>query len=79
MQILKGIGDNLYVVSGTGIWGHVEESLSEGDDTIFAGRYEGFIVLDYLFDGRINLNVYKVLNENGHSKSIFSMWLNNEY
>jgi hypothetical protein len=79
LQILEGISDNLYVVSGTGIWGHVEESLSEGDDTIFAGQHEGFVVLDYLYDGRIQLSVIKVLNESGKTQNVFSIWLLREY
>jgi hypothetical protein len=79
LQILEGVNNNVYVVSGSSIWGHVEESLSEGDDTIFAGKHEGFVILDYLFNGRTKLSVIKVLNEAGDSKSVFSMWLNSEY
>jgi hypothetical protein len=76
LQILEGVNENVYVVSGSGIWGHVEESLTEGDDTIFAGQHEGFIVLDYFFDGRIKLSAIKVLNKAGDSQNVFSMWLN---
>ena len=79
LQILQGVNDNLYVVSGAGIWGHVEESLGEGDDTIFAGQHEGFVILDYLHDGRTKLTVIKVVNEAGDSKSVFSMWLNQKH
>jgi hypothetical protein len=79
LQVLEGVNNNLYVVSGSGIWGHVEESLSEGDDTIFAGKHEGFVILDYFLDGRVKLSVIKVLNTAGDSKSVFSIWLNGEY
>jgi hypothetical protein len=79
LQILQGVNDNVYVVSGSGIWGHVEESLTEGDDTIFAGKHEGFIILDYFFDGRIKLSAIKVLNKAGDSQNVFSIWLNSGY
>ena len=79
LQILQGVNDNVYVVSGSGIWGHVEESLTEGDDTIFAGQHEGFIILDYFFDGRIKLSAIKVLNKAGDSQNVFSIWLNSGY
>ena len=65
LQILEGVNDNVYVVSGSGIWGHVEESLTEGEDTIFAGQHEGFIILDYFSDGKIKLSAIKVLNKAG--------------
>lgn len=75
LQILEGINDNLYVVSGAGIWGHVEKALGEGDDTIFAGRFEGFVTLNILNDQRIQLNVIKVINESGKTEIVFSMWV----
>ncbi len=79
VQILEGVNKNVYVVSGSGIWGHVEESLSKGDDTIYAGKHEGFVILDYFLNGRIKLSVIKVLNDAGYSQSVFSMWVNSEY
>ena len=79
LQILKGVNDNLYIVSGAGYWGHVEKSLGEGDDTIFAGRHEGFIILNFLTNGRIELSVIKVLNESGDNQVVFTMQLNDEY
>ncbi|MDZ7624418.1 MAG: metallophosphoesterase [Ignavibacteriaceae bacterium] len=75
LQILEGVNDNLYVVSGAGIWGHVEKALGEGDDTIFAGKFEGFVSLNFLKDGRIQLNVIRVINENGETENVFSMWV----
>jgi hypothetical protein len=79
IQILNGVNENLYVVSGAGIWGHAEESIGEGDDTIFTGEYEGFVMLDYLSNGKIKLSVIKVLNNEGDSIIDYSMWLKNVY
>ncbi|MBT8390742.1 MAG: hypothetical protein HKP17_09585 [Ignavibacteriaceae bacterium] len=76
LQILDGDHENIYVVSGSGIWGHVEESLSEGDDTIFSGQHEGFIVLDFISNGKMELKAIKVTDERGNSQQVFSMWLN---
>jgi predicted MPP superfamily phosphohydrolase len=75
LQILDGVNDNIYVVSGAGIWGHVEKALGEGDDTIFAGRFEGFITLNFLMDERIQLAVIKVINEKGDTENVFRMWI----
>jgi len=75
LQILEGANDNIYVVSGAGIWEHVERAMGEGDDTIFAGRFEGFVSLNILSDERIQLNVIKVINEKGDTESVFSMWV----
>jgi predicted MPP superfamily phosphohydrolase len=75
LQILEGVNDNLYVVSGAGIWGHFEKALEEGDDTIFAGRFEGFVTLNFLMDERIQLNVIKVINERGDTENVFTMWV----
>jgi len=75
LQILEGVNDNLYVVSGAGIWGHVEKALGEGDDTIFAGRFEGFVSLNIFNDERIQLNVLRVINEKGDIENVFTMWV----
>lgn len=75
LQILEGVNDNIYIVSGAGIWGHIEKALGEGDDTIFAGRFEGFVTLSILKDNRIQLNVIRVINENGFTENVFSMWV----
>jgi predicted MPP superfamily phosphohydrolase len=75
LQILDGVNDNLYVVSGAGIWGHVERALGEGDDTIFAGRFEGFVSLNIFRDGRIQLKVIRVISENGDTENVFSLWV----
>ena len=75
LQILNGVNDNIYVVSGAGIWGHIEKALGEGDDTIFAGRFEGFVTLNIFKDDRIQLNVIKVINEKGDTENVFTIWV----
>lgn len=79
LQIIDGVNDNLYIVSGSGFWGHIEKSLREGDDTIFVVRHKGFIILNILSGGRIELSVIKVLKKLGGIQVVFSMQLNNEY
>jgi predicted MPP superfamily phosphohydrolase len=75
LQILAGVNDNLYVVSGAGNWGHIEKSLVDGDDTIYAGRFEGFVSLNIFNDNRIQLNVIRVINERGDTENVFTMWV----
>lgn len=75
LQILQGVNGNKYLVSGAGIWGHVTESLTNDEDTIFAERYEGFMILDFLRDGRIRLTVIKVIDEIGKNSEVFSIFL----
>jgi len=75
LQILQGVNDNTYTVSGAGIWGHVVKALGEGEDTIFAGRFEGFVSLNVFNDDIIQLNVIRINNEQGYTETVFSMWL----
>lgn len=75
LQVLEGPTGNIYLVSGSGVWGEAERSLSEEDDTIFKGRYEGFMILDYYSDNKVKLSVIHVLDENGNYEEVFSMWL----
>lgn len=75
LQVLNGKNGNIYLVSGAGIWGHIEESLDNGDDTIFSGKYEGFMMIDFLSDGNKQLSVVKVVNEQGESEMVFSIFL----
>lgn len=76
LQVLQGKNENIYIVSGAGIWGHVEDSLGEGDDTLFAGRYPGFMVADFFNDGKIILSVIHVVDEYGNTDKVFSLPLN---
>lgn len=75
LQVLRGKGGNLYFVSGAGIFGHLEDSLGEGDDTIFAGRCSGFMMVDFLSDGTKKLSVIKVIDETGEDEVVFSIIL----
>jgi len=75
IQIIDGVGDNTYVVSGSGIYDYHTDSIGDGDDTIFAGEYEGFVLIDLLKDNRIKLTVIKVINIKGDIDTTFTMWL----
>ena len=75
IQIIDGVGDNTYVVSGSGIYDYHTDSIGDGDDTIFAGEYEGFVLIDLLKDNRIRLTVIKVMNIKGETDTTFTMWL----
>ena len=75
LQVIDGKNENIFLVSGAGIWGHIEESLGEGDNTVFSGKYEGFMMIDFLSDGNKLLSVIKVINEQGESETVFSVFL----
>ncbi|MEJ2493666.1 MAG: metallophosphoesterase [Ignavibacteriaceae bacterium] len=75
LQVIDGTNENIYLVSGAGIWGHIEESLGEGDNTVFSGKYEGFMMIDFVSDGNKLLSVIKVINEQGESETVFSVFL----
>ncbi|UCH66600.1 MAG: metallophosphoesterase [Ignavibacterium sp.] len=74
IQIIDGVGDNTYVVSGAGIYDHTT-SLGEGEDTIVSGEFAGFVVIDLLQNDRTKLSVIKVLNIDGDIETTFTMWL----
>jgi hypothetical protein len=74
IQIIDGVGDNTYVVSGGGIFDHTT-SLGNGDDTILSGEYAGFVLIDLLKDDRTMLTVIKVINIIGDTEKTFTMWL----
>ena len=75
IQIIDGVGDNTYVVSGGGIYDNTN-SIGVGDDTILTGEYAGFVLIDLLKDSRIRLTVIKIININGDTETTFTMWLN---
>ena len=75
IQIIDGVADNTYVVSGAGIYDSHTNSTAVEDDTIFAGEYGGFVLIDLLKDDRIRLTVIKVININGDTENTFKMWL----
>ncbi|MCH8326268.1 MAG: NTP transferase domain-containing protein [Bacteroidetes bacterium] len=70
LQVLKGINNNLYLVSGFGTFEH-DEYLTEGDKTIFAALEPGFMQLDFNNDGSIILSV--ISGKTGVAKEIFIM------
>ena len=75
IQIIDGVGDNTYVVSGAGIYDSHTNSIAVDDDTIFAVEYEGFVLIDLLKEDRIRLTVIKVINIDGDTENTFKMWL----
>ena len=76
IQIIDGVGDNTYIVSGAGSYDYRTRSIGVDDDTIFVGEYGGFVLIDLLKDDRIMLTVIKVINTNGDTEATFTMWLN---
>lgn len=76
IQIIDGVGDNTYIVSGAGSYDYHTRSIGVDDDTIFVGEYGGFVLIDLLKDDRIMLTVIKVINTNGDTEATFTMWLN---
>jgi hypothetical protein len=75
IQIIDGVSDNTYVVSGAGIYDHHINSIGAGDDTLLAGEYAGFVLIDLLKDNKTRLTVTKVININGDTETTFTMWL----
>ncbi|MCH7974552.1 MAG: metallophosphoesterase [Bacteroidetes bacterium] len=70
LQVLKGINNNLYLVSGFGTFEH-DEYLTEGEKTIFAVLEPGFMQLDFNNDGSVILSV--ISGKTGVPKEIFIM------
>ena len=75
LQVLNGVNDNIYLISGFGTSVHIN-SLSYGDKSILSVHSPGFMQLDFLYDGKVRLGVYTVLDDN-KSLEAFSMWLFN--
>jgi Calcineurin-like phosphoesterase len=73
LQVLKGVNDNIYLISGFGTSLHIN-SLSYGDKSILSAHSPGFMQLDFLYDGKIRLSVYTVSDEY-ISTEAFSMWM----
>lgn len=70
LQVLRGINDNYYLVSGFGTSAH-HNYLTEGDKTIFAASEPGFMQLDFNNDGSIILSVMS--GKSGVPREIFKM------
>ncbi|QQS37549.1 MAG: metallophosphoesterase [Ignavibacteriales bacterium] len=74
LQVLNGISDNLYLVSGYGTSDH-REGLMTGDKTLFAASYPGFMQLDFLKSGKIRLDVFSPTMSDGGPETRFSRWV----
>lgn len=76
IQIIKETNEILYLISGAGIYRLHSEHLSENENLIYRGVHSGFIVLDFLRDGSVELKTIKVLNEKGEYTISFSYNIN---
>jgi hypothetical protein len=70
LQVIKGINNNVYLVSGYGTAEH-SNTLSYGDKTIFSVLYPGFIQLDFLNNRNVSLSVF-IINDDGVCEKSFS-------
>jgi hypothetical protein len=73
LQVLNGVNDNIYLISGFGTSVHYNE-VSYGEKSILSVLSPGFMQLDFLSNGRIRLGVFTVA-ENETPDEVFSMWL----
>lgn len=73
LQAIKGINDNLYLVSGAGIFDLVDDFVGEGIGTLYADNVPGFFMLDFLSDSRIKLSAVKVIDRQGCTTITFQM------
>ena len=73
IQVLNGINDNIYLISGFGTSIHIN-SLTYGDKSILSIHSPGFMQLDFLKNGKVRLGVYTVSDDYTSSEA-FSMWL----
>jgi hypothetical protein len=73
LQALRGNNDNLYIVSGAGIFDLVDDHVGYGDETLYADNVPGFFMLDFLADGRIKLSAIQVLDRQGNIRTSFEI------
>lgn len=59
LQILNGINNSIYLVSGFGTSSHHTE-LTKGERTMFAASQPGFMQIDLYKDGNVQLSVFEV-------------------
>ena len=74
LQILEGINNNIYLISGFGTSVHIN-NVSYGDKSILSVLSPGFMQLDFLSDGKIRLGVYTVSENSELAEEVFSTWL----
>jgi len=70
LQILNGINNSFYLVSGFGTSSHHTE-LSKGDRTLFAASQPGFMQIDLYKDGNVQISVLEV-DEKSNPIKVFS-------
>lgn len=75
LQILKGANNNIYLISGAGIYNGVDSQLGSGEDAIYTADEPGFMVLDFYKDKRIKLSVIEVIDESGKVSVSFSKYI----
>lgn len=73
LQAIKGINDNLYIVSGSGIFDLVDDFVGESIGTLYADTVPGFFMLDFLSNGRIKLSAVKVIDRKGNTTITFEL------
>jgi hypothetical protein len=73
LQVLRGIGGEWHLVSGSGSYNHIGP-VAWGDSTTFAVAASGFMRLDILRDGRTRLGVMTV-SADSIATERFSLWL----
>jgi len=73
LQAIRGVNDNLYLVSGAGIYDLVDDYVGTGSETIFADNVPGFFILDFLSDGKIRLSAVRVIDRLGNTATAFEM------
>jgi hypothetical protein len=73
LQVIKGGGARLQVVSGTGIYGHTGRAVAV-HGTLFAQRASGYARLDVPNEGPARLAVM-VVDGDGSSREAFSTWV----
>jgi len=73
LQVLKGINENIYLISGAGIYRDVDSQLGSGEDAIYIAAKAGFMVLDFYTDKTIKLSIVQVIDELGNFTVPFSI------
>ena len=74
LQVLNGIADNYYLISGYGTSTH-REGLRTGERSLFAGSYPGFMQVDFFADGKIKLDVIKPSAPYKNPEIVLSFWI----
>ena len=74
LQVLRGSGPYLLVISGSGTSYH-RSTLTTASNTLFAYLHPGFVRIDFLRDGSVRLGAIVPIDGHGSSKEVFSMWL----